>query len=112
MIARYLATGVLGAAVALAAVAVHRTTLLGLPVGLLLAAAASLAVGWWLRGTRTPRLAASYAAGWEVLFLLVLRGRPEGDFALASDLLGYGLIAVALAVLLLGISAMAARQDR
>jgi hypothetical protein len=47
-----------------------------------------------------------------VLFLLVLRGRPEGDFALASDPLGYGLIAVALAVLLLGISAMAARQDR
>ena len=108
MILRHLGVGVAGAAVALAAVADHRMGVLGLA----LAIAASLALPWWLRGSARPRLAASYAAGWLVVFALVLRGRPEGDYAIASDLAGYALIVTALVVVALGLMVLSGRPDR
>jgi hypothetical protein len=109
---RHGGVGLLGAAVALAAVAVHRTTVTGLPLGLLLAAAASLSAGWWLRGSRRPRLAVTYAVGWILVFALALQGRPEGDFVLAADPTGYALMAVSLGVLALGVWGLASRPGR
>jgi hypothetical protein len=108
VILRHLAVLVAGAAVALAAVAVHR---MGVP-GLALAIAASVAVPWWLRGSGDPRLAASYGAGWLVVFALVLLGRPEGDYAIASDPAGYALIVTALVVVALALVGLSGRRER
>ena len=82
--------------------AVHRSAF---PLGLLLAAATTYAVPWWLLRSSAPRTATSYAVGWLVVLGVVVAGRPEGDFAIAQDLrgrslllvVGLGLVAVALA---------------
>lgn len=81
-----------GAAIGLAAIALHMLTW-----GLLLAAAASLAVVWALppRWWTLP----PYALGWWIPFLIAWQGRREGDYAIASSRYGYGLLAVAIAVL-------------
>ena len=107
---RHLGAAVLGLAVALAAVDVHRIGPSGLPWGLVLAAAASAATAWWLRGSRAPRTAASYGAGWLVLFTVVVIGRPEGDYALAADLRGYAMMVLALVVVAISVSSLAARS--
>ncbi|HET6626810.1 MAG TPA: hypothetical protein VFG63_10510, partial [Nocardioidaceae bacterium] len=59
-----------------------------------------------------PALATSYAAGWLVPFGFVLSGRAEGDYAVASDLRGYGLVLGALVVLVIGITALSPRRVR
>lgn len=84
--------GVGGAAIGLAAVALH-----ALWWGLLLAAAASLAVVWAL----PPRFwtLPPYALGWWVPFLVAWKGRPEGDYAVESSPYGYALLVLAVAVL-------------
>jgi hypothetical protein len=94
----------LGAAVALAAVAVHRSAF---PVGLVLALLTTYAVAWWLIRSRRPRTAASYALGWLAVLLAVTLGRPEGDFALASDVEGYALLIAGLPMLLVAIVSLA-----
>ena len=100
---RHLAAALLGAVVALAAVAVHRQGV----AGLLLAWVASALTAWRLgRGTVSRGLALSYAAGWVALLALVLTGRPEGDYAVASDLRGYALMAAGLAVLAVGVASL------
>jgi hypothetical protein len=99
----------LGAAVALGAVAVHRSTGAGLPWGLLLALAATFAAAWWLRGSRWPRLAVSFAAGWLALFAVVVAARPEGDYALASDLPGYTLMGASVLLVVVAMTSLAAR---
>jgi hypothetical protein len=100
---RHLAAALLGAAVALAAVAVHRQGV----GGLLLAWAASVATAWRLGRSAGPRgLALSFAGGWLVLLALVLTGRPEGDYAVASDLAGYALMAAGVAVLAVGVASL------
>ena len=98
---------VLGATVALTSVAVHRTEVLGAPFGLLLAVAASMTLAWVLRGM--GRVGASYALGWLALFGVALTGRPEGDFVVASDLRGYGLMAAALVLVVIGVTSLPAR---
>ena len=91
----------MGASVAVAALAVHRSAF---PLGLLLAVVTTYAVPWWLLRSSAPRTAASYAVCWLVVLGVVVAGRPEGDFAIAQDLegivllvVGVGLVAVALA---------------
>lgn len=85
---------VAGFVVGLAAVAVHGRTW-----GLVLGAVASLAAlvalppGLWSR--------VAYAAGWLVALGLAVVPRPEGDYAVASDVPGYVLIGIGL-VLLVG----------
>lgn len=101
----------LGAAVAVGAVAVHRTAVRGLPLGLLLALAATLVAAWGLRQAR-PRLAASYAAGWLVTFGFAVAGQPEGDFVIATDLNGYVLTGLAFLLVVVGIAALGARDSR
>jgi Family of unknown function (DUF6113) len=104
---RHLACLVVGAAVALAAVLVHRSVF---PLGLLLALATSFAVPWWLLGSTRPRTAASYVVGWLVVLGLVLDGRPEGDYALAGDLEGYTMLGAGFLLLVIGIVSIAGRR--
>jgi membrane protease YdiL (CAAX protease family) len=81
-----------GALIGLAAIALH-----ALWWGLLLSAAASLAVVWAL----PPRFwtLPPYAVGWWLPFLVAWKGRPEGDYAVESSRYGYGLLVLAVAVL-------------
>ena len=79
---------VLGAAVAGLALLVHRS---GVPWGLLLAVAASGAGGLALVAVRRDGVL-GYAVGWFGAALLVLAGRPEGDYLVGGDLLGWGFL--------------------
>jgi len=65
--------------------------------GLLLAAAASLAVVWALppRWWTLP----PYAVGWWIPFLVAWQGRREGDYAVENSPYGYALLLLAIAVL-------------
>jgi hypothetical protein len=101
---RHLVCVVVGAAVALAAVAVHRSAF---PSGLLLALATTFAVSWWLMCSTRPRTAASYSVGWLAVLALVVAGRPEGDFALAGDVEGYALLGAGFMLVLVGVVSVA-----
>ncbi|MCA1982868.1 hypothetical protein [Nocardioides nematodiphilus] len=81
-----------GAAVGLASVALH-----GLWWGLLLSAAASLAVVWALppRWWTLP----PYAVGWWIPFLVAWQGRREGDYAIENGRYGYALLILAIVLL-------------
>lgn len=101
---RHLACFVVGAAVALAAVLEHRSAF---PFGLVLALATTFAVPWWLLASTRPRTAASYVMGWLVVLGLVVVGRPEGDYALASDTAGYAMLGAGFLLVVVGIVAIA-----
>jgi hypothetical protein len=98
----------LGALVAVAATAVHRLGILGVPVGLGLAVAASLATAWRLRLGDAPRQAATYCLGWVTVVGLAVLGRPEGDAAVAGDLDGYVLMGTGFVLAALGVASLAA----
>jgi hypothetical protein len=100
---RHAAALILGAVVGLAAVVVHRSVV---PLGLLLALAGTFAVAWWWQRSSTPRAAATYAAGWFAVLLVVLLGRPEGDYAVAADIPGYGLLAGGLLLVVVALVAL------
>lgn len=85
---------VLGFLVGLAAVAVHPWTW-----GLLLAAAATLVTAYALPPGWVTRL--PYAAGWIAPVVLGMVPRPEGDYAIAGDAHGYGLVAVGMVLIVL-----------
>lgn len=106
---RHVGALLLGGVVGLAAVAVHRTGALGVPVGLVLAALASVLAAWRLRRGDAPRTAATYCLGWVLVLGAVLAGRPEGDYALTGDLRGYGLMGVGFALVALGVASLGAR---
>lgn len=93
----------------LASLAVHRELF---PAGLLLAVATSVAMALALIGSGRPGTAATYAAGWLLLFLLAVIGRPEGDYALAGDTDGVALIGVALGHVVLALASIAVRRGR
>ena len=102
----------LGVGVGLGSTLVHRVSWLGLPLGLVLAVGASLATAWHLRGGVVPRLACSYCLGWAVLLGQAVRGRPEGDFAVAGDLAGYTLMGAGLVLVALGVASLIAGPRR
>jgi hypothetical protein len=102
-------SGVIGAATGLAALVVHRWTWGGIPVGLLLAAGATLAAAWWLAQFGGRSQLPAFAFGWLVPVVGGLLGRGEGDYAVAGDLSGYGLVGVAL---VLTVSALTAHRGR
>jgi hypothetical protein len=99
-----------GAAVSLATVAVHRSEVLGVPLGLVLGLLATFTTSWAMREMH-PRLATSYALGWVVAFGTAILGKPEGDYAIASDLSGYVLMATALVVVVVGVSSLATQHS-
>jgi hypothetical protein len=82
-----------GAATALATVALH-TLGWGFLFGAVATLAALVAVGpgWWTR--------LAFGLGWVGFIAWVTPTRAEGDYAISSDLAGYGLIAFALVVLI------------
>ena len=103
----------LGAAVGVASVAVHRDLVAGFPAGLVFVAVVSVYVAWALRLVFPGgRFAASYCLGWLVVLGYVVAGRPEGDFAIASDLEGYGLIVVALVMVAALVTSLTGREPR
>lgn len=106
---RHVGSLVLGAAVALGAVAVHRSVF---PLGLSLALATTFAVPWWLFVSSRPRTAGSYVVGWLAVLGVVLAGRPEGDYALAGDLEGYSLMAAGFVLVPAGVVAYAGGRVR
>ena len=102
-----------GAVVALGAVAVHRSMLMQVPWGLVLALATTFAVLRALHHTGLRTLGATYTLGWLVVCGAAVLGRPEGDYVLAGDLRGYGLMAGSFALCVLGVASLApARVSR
>jgi hypothetical protein len=99
-----------GAAVAVAAVMVHRSVVLGAPLGLLIAVAASFVTVWAMRDL-LPRLGTSYAAGWLVIFGFALFGRPEGDYVVATDLRGLAMIIAGFVMLATGVVSLTSRRS-
>lgn len=104
---------------------------IALGLGLVLAGAmsglASVVVGghWWGVGLAAVTAAAvfvalprtrlawcSFAAGWAAMLLLVMEGRPEGDFAVASNGKGYGILVLGFLVALAGVVALVGGLDR
>jgi hypothetical protein len=98
---------VVGAAVGLASLAVHRSG----PVWVTLAVGASLGTAGWLLADRPSRLAASYALGWLVVFGTAVLGRSEGDYVVATDLAGYLMSGTALGLVVLGVLAVGRGRD-
>lgn len=87
----------LGVAVAVAAIATHRS----LP-GEILAITTTLAVMWAVRGW-LPRAVPAFAVGWSAAVLVAVAGRGEGDYAVSSDPNGWLLIGFSLVVLVTGV---------
>ena len=104
----HLAGALVGVLTALAALAVHRSG----PGWLVLAVVVSAAVPMLLRGSTTPRVAASYCLGWLVVFGVAVAGRREGDYVLAGDLAGYTLMGTAFVLVAIGVSALPDRGPR
>jgi len=94
-----------GAATAVAGIAVH-AQVWGWPLAVVAPVAVALALprGWWSR--------APWCLAWAGTVLAVSSARPEGDYVISADLPGYGLLAVALAGLLLGLVGLAPRRAR
>lgn len=96
-VAFVVAGALLGATAGLATAVVHRQTLrvssVTVPWGLLLGLATSYTLIRALSLTgASVRGAAGCAVGWVVMVLVLHDSRPEGDFLVASDSLGYGFV--------------------
>ena len=104
---RHAAALLLGLLVSLASVAVHRSAF---PLGLVLALVTTYALAWWLLRSAHPRTSTTYVAGWLAAFAVVLRGRPEGDFALAQDLKGVLLAVAGLGLVAIGAAGLPGRR--
>jgi hypothetical protein len=104
---RHAAALLLGLLVSLASVVVHRSAF---PLGLVLALVTTYSLAWWLLRSAHPRTATTYVAGWLAAFALVLRGRPEGDFALAQDLEGVLLMVAGLGLVAIGAAGLHGRR--
>jgi len=100
-LAALLAVG--GALVGLSAVALH-----GWWWGLTLAAAGSLAGLLALPPGVASRV--PYAAGWLVPLAVGMLPRAEGDYAVASTVRGYGLIAVGMLLVALAVATVRTRR--
>lgn len=100
-LAESLGAALLGAAVGLLAAVVHRGGGAARPWGLSLAVAASVAVSAGLATLGAGRgVLVGYAAGWCAAVLVVVAGRPEGDYLVAADPLGWGFLVGAFAVVM------------
>lgn len=82
-----------GAGVGVLALLTHRLGGNTLPWGLVLAAAASVSISWALTVLRAgPTAVVAYGLGWGAAVVVALGGRPEGDYLVAADTLGWGLL--------------------
>lgn len=90
---------VAGAATGLATVAVHELAW-GLPlaIGATVAALGALPPGWWSR--------LAFALGWSALVGWLSVPRPEGGFVIGSDVPGYTVLGLGLAVMVGGVATL------
>ena len=98
------ASVVLGAVSCLAGAVVHREAVFAggyavLPYGLVLAVATTWSVGKAMRDVFGAAGGLSVVVGWLAALSWLLLGRPEGDFVVANDFLGWGLLAGGVIVL-------------
>ncbi len=94
---------VLGAAVGLGSVVLHRYGWgLGLGIAATVATLVALPGGWW---RRLP-----FALGWTTILGVATVQRPEGDYVIASDASGYLLLATGAVVLGTGFVGLVARR--
>jgi hypothetical protein len=94
----------LGAVSCLAGTVVHREAVFSggvaiVPYGLALALATTWSVGWAMRQAFGAAGGVCVVVGWLVALAWLLLGRPEGDFVVANDWLGWGLLAGGVIVL-------------
>jgi len=94
----------LGFATCLAAAVVHREAFFAggiavFPYGLLLALATTWSVGKAMRDVFGAAGGICVVVGWLTTLSWLLLGRPEGDFVVANDSLGWGLLAGGVIVL-------------
>lgn len=90
---------VVGAVTGLASVAVHqRGWWLLLAAVATCTALAALPPGWWSR--------LAFTLGWTGLVGWLVVPRPEGDYAIGSDLAGYALIGLGLVILVAGVATL------
>lgn len=110
------AAAAVGSALAVLASVLHRmvwrSSSLTLPWGLALGVAASVLGGiaaGVLLGRRAGTL--TLATGWVLTLYWLLRGRPEGDYLVAADPLGWGFLAASVGAMavLVGASLTARR---
>jgi hypothetical protein len=106
---RHLGSLLLGGAVGLGSLLVHREAA---PLGLLLVLATSFAVAGRLLWSRFPATAGTYAAGWLAVLATAVAGRPEGDFAVASDVPGWTLLGSGFVMLAVALVAFVGRRRR
>ena len=94
-----------GAASGLAAVAVHSTAW-GWPlaVGCVLVVAGALPPSWWGRPV--------FCAAWAATVFALSMPRPDGDYLVSGDVAGYGLLLVAVVVVLIGLTALVRGRAR
>jgi hypothetical protein len=69
------------------------------PYGLALALATTWSVGWAMRQVFGAAGGVCVVVGWLLALAWLLLGRPEGDFVVANDWLGWGLLAGGVIVL-------------
>ncbi|CAN5899923.1 hypothetical protein BH20ACT6_BH20ACT6_01410 [soil metagenome] len=82
-----------GVCVGVLALVTHRLGGTALPWGLALAAAVSVSVSAALGVLGAGRAAlVGYGLGWGAAVVVALGGRPEGDYLVAGDPLGWGLL--------------------
>ena len=94
-----------GAATGVAAVAVHATAW-GWPlaVGAALAVAFALPPVWWGRPV--------FCGAWAATVFALSAPRPDGDYVVSGDLAGYGLLVVAVLMVLVGVATLARGRAR
>ena len=97
-------SAVLGAVSCLAGAVVHREAVFAgsvavVPYGLALALATTWSVGWAMRQVFGAAGGVCVVVGWLLALAWLLLGRPEGDFVVANDWLGWGLLAGGVIVL-------------
>jgi hypothetical protein len=108
------ASAALGAVSCLAGAVVHREAVFVggfavLPYGLLLVLATTWSVGRAMRQVFGGLGGICFAGGWLTAFSWLLLGRPEGDYVVANDFLGWGLLAGGVIVLGLLVASSVAR---
>ena len=94
-----------GAATGVAAVAVHATAW-GWPlaVAAALAVAFALPPAWWGRPV--------FCGAWAVTVFALSAPRPDGDYLVSGDVAGYGLLLVAVVMVLVGLAALVRGRAR
>lgn len=85
----------------------HPVRLFGIPVGVILAVLVNLAVAQLVgRAARSRLLALIPGAAWLLVVIVFAIGRPEGDFVVAANWIGYGYLIAGAVASIVGVLAL------